>query len=803
MSESRDEFDDDAEAGTKAPTPAPTEAGGDTAEEQEEGEGTKGGGKGRGNRGQAEDKKKVRVKGGKRGQADADKQQCFSFGCEEPKAGKAKWCEEHRRVAQALEWRAARDGSKVALDEDLADPKRANQRFENHVADNPEGKKWFRAPPTSWAKYEQRTGTESRAGNIDDALPMTSHQFQTWATEKMAVGQQGAKRWWNELYTNRHILQTDWKGRHEDGRTGCFRIYIPDSDSRSRSERMKFKAAEVVESSASKKMSAEDVRALKAHTKNASRRDDDHLLDPDTGGDEARPSTYGTPSKKPRVEDASPDSPASASAVGQVQGEADPDALEAIEDINAPLLAHVACTGELKELSKEMTQAKNDVTATQTFVRNKDFDKEEFAFKGLEGSFTFRGDAVRLWLGLGEELCGEGEDTQSLTLEQHLLTRPNFMPVANPSMCIAKQNMENKLKEVGAVRTASDLGTAKQAWGQHVLAGRQLAASTKKGALDLKNHVAYLAREKAKEARTTNRERVLAEQRAGKAKADGAAAAVRNPPVRAALDEVFKISTDCFETPQKIVLDADGKPQSLAVSWDQPWVYEGESAAVESLLQREVLKTNLAEFAKHFTKADGFEEDHRATAELEAGKGKEETDALLLNACPDVLKLNSVAGGVKFNNDTYLVGYHNKMQWCGVSPNWAGVLRLHVAGSLTCYAFEIHSFLLSIAKANGKESIEDVPTFDETKDLIAGLTAERLEELHKHDLICVALDINPKSVSYIPCGWILAEKAKEGDGTDLIYGIRKSVFKSSQANKTSYQLAQRIFDKSGKLFSKK
>ena len=109
---------------------------------------------------------------------------------------------------------------------------------------------------------------------------------------------------------------------------------------------------------------------------------------------------------------------------------------------------------------------------------------------------------------------------------------------------------------------------------------------------------------------------------------------------------------------------------------------------------------------------------------------------------------------------------------------------------------------MSIAKANGKESIEDVPTFDETKDLIAGLTAERLEELVKNDLICVVLDINPKSVSYIPCGWILAEKAKEGDGTDLIYGIRKSVFKSSQANKTSYQFAQRIFDKSGKLFSK-
>ena len=111
---------------------------------------------------------------------------------------------------------------------------------------------------------------------------------------------------------------------------------------------------------------------------------------------------------------------------------------------------------------------------------------------------------------------------------------------------------------------------------------------------------------------------------------------------------------------------------------------------------------------------------------------------------------------------------------------------------------------MSIAKANGKESIEDVPTFDETKDLIAGLTAERLEELVKHDLVCVVLDINPKSVSYIPCGWILAEKAKEGDGTDgdLIYGIRKSVFKSSQANKTSYQLAQRTFDKSGKLFRK-
>ena len=108
--------------------------------------------------------------------------------------------------------------------------------------------------------------------------------------------------------------------------------------------------------------------------------------------------------------------------------------------------------------------------------------------------------------------------------------------------------------------------------------------------------------------------------------------------------------------------------------------------------------------------------------------------------------------------------------------------------------------MLSIAKAEGKESIGEIPTFDETKDFIAGLTAERLEELTKHGLVCKFLNIGPKSVSYIPCGWVLAEKAKEGD---LVYGIRKSIFKTSKANKASYQLAQRIFDKSGKSFSNK
>ena len=113
---------------------------------------------------------------------------------------------------------------------------------------------------------------------------------------------------------------------------------------------------------------------------------DDFLMEPDTSGDEEKPSMYGTPAKKPRNEDAlkfgSPSdtrmSPGSACSAGQGEGAQSwqQDVLETIDDINAPLLAHVECKGELKELTKEMDQAQKEGEATLAFVNSRDFDQE-------------------------------------------------------------------------------------------------------------------------------------------------------------------------------------------------------------------------------------------------------------------------------------------------------------------------------------------------------------------------------------------------------------------------------------------
>ena len=98
-------------------------------------------------------------------------------------------------VYDAIYARGKKAGEAEKVQLILNDPVKARDAFEQHVMQNPEGRRFVRAPPTDWSQYEQVTGTESRQAVAADDVPMTKHQFMKYAVDSLGPRQV----WWGSI----------------------------------------------------------------------------------------------------------------------------------------------------------------------------------------------------------------------------------------------------------------------------------------------------------------------------------------------------------------------------------------------------------------------------------------------------------------------------------------------------------------------------------------------------------------------------------------------------------------------------
>ena len=79
------------------------------------------------------------------------------------------------------------------------------------------------------------------------------------------------------------------------------------------------------------------------------------------------------------------------------------------------------------------------------------------------------------------------------------------------------------------------------------------------------------------------------------------------------------------------------------------------------------------------------------------------------------------------------------------------------------------------------------------------MTVGMLESLIEKGLKARCLEITPMTPSFVPCGWICAERSSSNDGQ--IYGCRKSFFIKNAENAASYLSALHSFEAANKRFA--
>eukprot|EP00969_Alexandrium_andersonii_P077109 3399714-Alexandrium_andersonii.AAC.1 len=212
----------------------------------------------------------------------------------------------------------------------------------------------------------------------------------------------------------------------------------------------------------------------------------------------------------------------------------------------------------------------------------------------------------------------------------------------------------------------------------------------------------------------------------------------------------------------------------------------------------------LQKFAKSYKKGSGFADDLRSGALLEDNDCKTATTKLLTSLGAQFADISAVSGAKAFMSSTYLYGYDPAVRWCGVLPNGAAAVRIHVAGALSVQAFHIGSMLEAwhiVAAVNAEPPPPDFHrvTLDDIKSFVSGLTAERLGELMEAGMLVRHAFVDALDVLHIPTGWYLAETVSQGT---LIYGARKSFFDPS-ASAEDLRLMADLFDQSSKPYGKK
>lgn len=104
----------------------------------------------------------------------------------------------------------------------------AAKELDIFAENNPSGNLYSRKKCIDFTRYQREYGARHENAAKDSDKPFTEHGFKSWCLGN-GLSEQGAQNWWNELKQQRH-LATDYKGRHEDGRPGCFRIWVPEAD---------------------------------------------------------------------------------------------------------------------------------------------------------------------------------------------------------------------------------------------------------------------------------------------------------------------------------------------------------------------------------------------------------------------------------------------------------------------------------------------------------------------------------------------------------------------------------------------
>ena len=121
---------------------------------------------------------------------------------------------------------------------------------------------------------------------------------------------------------------------------------------------------------------------------------------------------------------------------------------------------------------------------------------------------------------------------------------------------------------------------------------------------------------------------------------------------------------------------------------------------------------------------------------------------------------------------------------CGLSPNSAAAFKLIVLGEVDAWLASMPSLLQAASGA----AIMECKSLKAIVAPLEQLSSERLHVLARNVLEAVHKKIAKETLHYIPCGWLVLEKASVG--SSVVHGVRKSYFWGTMAAKQAYAHAK-------------
>ena len=197
----------------------------------------------------------------------------------------------------------------------------------------------------------------------------------------------------------------------------------------------------------------------------------------------------------------------------------------------------------------------------------------------------------------------------------------------------------------------------------------------------------------------------------------------------------------------------------------------------------------LAAYGVSYKKGKDFKAQGRGQAPLQH-TAKSETDDFLLNMLPEktkVIDISEVEGGASFMTSCWSYSIAAGNTSFLAPPNGAAMMR--VLGStevLLLKLQELMAFMTSTMKDNENEKKQDL--------------MQRVIQWSEDDLKKVLGDgkvtmsrgcLGVNEALFIPSGWLLVERVPSGQSA--IYGVRKSMFIDTVANKEGYTALREFY----------
>ena len=304
-------------------------------------------------------------------------------------------------------------------------------------------------------------------------------------------------------------------------------------------------------------------------------------------------------------------------------------------------------------------------------------------------------------------------------------------------------------------------------------------------AADVKSYEAQKRKkaERAESAKKAKQEKQLQDERVALAKKN--AQDIKNG--QKASHSIFAVAADKWQ--QVAIRDPSAALEEK--DFQQPWVIRGQ-ASVATWRNTAKLSIKLSEFAGSYKRSPTYKSDKRSQAVMEAGGGKEETDALFQSmfAPPATLDVSKVQGASAAMQSIWFWGYDPKISGATLAPNAVARLQILLMGELTVIAFPLRN-VIEVMKET--QALEDIVLDSVMAFVLAVSDSEACCYWSKLKGSFVVL--KPDDVLFMPAGWVVCERSS---ASVLVYGVRKSYLLPGEDSKNNFSEACELLKRSGR-----